>query len=457
MKNIVLIGLPGSGKTTLGQELAAATGRAFADLDDRIREREGRTIEEIFRDAGEEGFRRAETAAAVELANAGGMVVACGGGAVLRKENMELLGRRGVIVFLDRPAEQILATVDLSDRPLLRRDPNYLLALQSERRHLYEEAADFLLTATGRKEALEKGRAIADLLERDLRLAVIGDPIDHSLSPDIHRGILAPLCPRVRYERVRVAVEDLGRFLEDATREGYDGFNVTMPCKQAILPYLDEIAPDAAAAGAVNTVVIKGDRRVGSSTDGRGFAAALQSAGRSFTGSRIVLLGAGGAAASLALRAAWDRAGSIRIYARDPAKANALAALVNRTAAAGVAAGAGFDRETDAMEGADLLINATPMGMAGTGQAFPGYRILDRLAPDALVCDLVYRPAETELLSEAKRRGFSTLGGLPMLLHQAIEADRHFTGTDPGPHRAIRRAMAQLELQEKQKEKEVGI
>lgn len=441
MKNLILIGLPGSGKTTLGRELAFSTGRQFIDLDDIIQQTDGRTVEEVFRTEGEAGFRDRETAAIRELTNQKRAVIACGGGVVLKQENIKMLSSGGLMLYLDRPVEMILATVDLSDRPLLRDDPCRLFQLQRERRHLYEEAADFVIGCISEKEALAEAIRISKMEETDLRLAVIGDPISHSRSPEIHTPILEDFYNSVSYSRLHVKADHLQTFLAEAKSLGLQGFNVTMPHKQTIVSLLDRVDPDAAAVGAVNTVVRTDGGWEGSSTDGTGFATALLEMGRTLTDSKVTIIGTGGVAATLALRAAWDKALEVRILGRDIEKANRLAALTNEITGSMVAVSGRFDPHSSIKQSADIMINATPMGMTGTGSDFPGFDFLNGLKAGTLLCDLVYEPINTRLLAEGRRRGLETMGGLSMLVYQALEADRRFTGTGIARSKASRRAM----------------
>ena len=140
-KNIVLIGLPGSGKTTVGRLLAERLGRAFLDTDTLVEQKEGRSIPEIFAAEGEAYFRAVETACAREAAAADGAVIATGGGMVLRAENMEALGQTGAVYFPDRSPEEIARSVDVSGRPLLKNQREKIFRLHEEREPLYRRYA----------------------------------------------------------------------------------------------------------------------------------------------------------------------------------------------------------------------------------------------------------------------------------------------------------------------------
>ena len=157
MKNIVLIGMPGCGKSTFGKRLAKKMGRSFYDADTVLEEREARTIKDFFAES-EDAFRAAETRTLAYLAELEGVVIATGGGAVKRAENMELMKRKGGVVFLDRKPEQILVNIEGDARPLLAADKKRIFKLYEERIDLYRKYADKIITNSG-----DFGRTLAAL------------------------------------------------------------------------------------------------------------------------------------------------------------------------------------------------------------------------------------------------------------------------------------------------------
>lgn len=157
MKNIILIGMPGCGKSTFGKRLAKKLGRKFYDADEVLEEREQRTIKDFFAES-EDAFRAAETRTLAYLATLEGVVIATGGGAVKRAENMELMKRYGVVVFLDRKPEQILGNIEGDARPLLAADKQRIFKLYEERIDLYRKYADKIITNSG-----DFGRTLAAL------------------------------------------------------------------------------------------------------------------------------------------------------------------------------------------------------------------------------------------------------------------------------------------------------
>ena len=157
MKNIVLIGMPGCGKSTFGKRLAKRLGRKFYDADEVLEQREQRTIKDFFAES-EDAFRAAETRTLAFLAELEDAVIATGGGAVKRSENMERMKHKGVVVFLDRKPEQILGNIEGDARPLLAADKQRIFKLYEERIDLYRKYADKIITNSG-----DFGRTLAAL------------------------------------------------------------------------------------------------------------------------------------------------------------------------------------------------------------------------------------------------------------------------------------------------------
>ncbi|MDR2088271.1 MAG: shikimate dehydrogenase [Clostridiales Family XIII bacterium] len=436
MRNIVLIGLPGSGKSTLGALAAKRFGLDFLDMDAEIEREAGMSISEIFSKYGEPHFRELETAAARAAARRLRCVIATGGGAVLRAENMRALRENGFVVFLDRPPAQIANGLDAGARPLLAGGTDRIHRLSRERRKRYLAFADARLPcAAGLKDASEGLCRLVRCEYPDAAFAVIGDPIGHSLSPAIHNAVFAALGADCRYSAIRVPKGRLDVFVERARFFDLSGFNVTIPHKQDIIPFLDGLDEEAALCGAVNTVRNEGGRFIGYNTDMEGLLRAVEGRGRAYGGAGVAILGAGGAAAGIAMKAACERARRITIFARRPAQAEELRRRALRAAAARGAPDPEIRTEAmepramcDAVRDADILINATPLGMSGTKSEHASFAFLEYLPVRALVCDLIYEPARTKLLREAATRGFETLGGLDMLIAQALLADEIFLG-----------------------------
>ncbi len=425
MNNLVLIGLPGCGKTTLGQTAARALGREFLDLDSDIEREAGMNIPELFVRFGEDGFRQRETAACRRAAAKNGAIISCGGGVVTRPENMQAF-QTDLIVFIDRPAEDIVGGMDTAHRPLLKDGADRVYRLAAERGPLYRRYAHVTLDNRGKPaEAVEALVRLAS--QPPLRLAVIGDPIGHSLSPSIHLPILRRFHPQTTYEKCQVARGELAAFV-DYAREHLDGFNLTMPHKADILPYLDYVDPLAKAIGAVNTVTVKKGVLSGYSTDGA-FYDALAADGFDPAGKRVVLIGAGGAADTLAVVGAEIGIDRLTVVARCAEQREALLQKALARFPELVTAAFDFEQLAEAVAEADILINATPLGMHGVDADWEDLSFLRALPPKTLVCDLIYKPSPTRFLREAAALGHVTRDGLSMLIWQGIRADEKYLET----------------------------
>lgn len=259
------------------------------------------------------------------------------------------------------------------------------------------------------------------------KLCVIGDPVLHSKSPLIQNTMLRALGLDYIYLCQPVPRGRAGEWLKCAAFAGYAGFNATMPHKEELLPLMDELDGDARMYGAVNTVCIRDGKYYGFNTDGKGFLASLRHAGVNKAGQRVLVLGAGGAAKAVAPKLCQERAAqAVYVANRTAEKARALCAPWGERMIP-----ADFRPETLAELAAQcsLVVNCTNLGMEGTAGQFADFSFLDALPAGAAVCDLIYAPAETELLRQARMRGFTALNGLGMLIWQAVFALEHFTRT----------------------------
>ena len=259
----------------------------------------------------------------------------------------------------------------------------------------------------------------------DILVGLIGAPIRHSASPAIHEAAARALGLRLFYHLIEVpdAGEARLRAMLDGIRYlGFAGVNVTYPYKEAVVPLLDEVAPDAAAIGAVNTVVVRRERLIGHNTDTTGFARACARILGPIAGRTVALVGAGGVGKAIGFALAGSRIGELRIYDRDAGKAAGLA----RTLAGRIAARA-CGSVAEALSGAEGLVNATPVGMLPSRDT-PVPTAL--LRPDLWVADVVYSPLWTPLLAAARDLGARVMTGRELTIDQGLDAFRLFTGAE---------------------------
>lgn len=262
--------------------------------------------------------------------------------------------------------------------------------------------------------------------------AVIGSPVSHSLSPALHNAAFGQLGLDWVYVALHVPAGEAGRALEAMRLFGLGGLSVTMPHKEAVAAAVDSLDPAAAALRSVNTVVPQPDGSLrGHSTDGAGFVASLGAAGVDVSHRTVCLLGGGGAARAIADALARSGAARVTVVNRTVASAEEAAAL---------AAGVGEVGGPTAVADADIVVNATSVGM-GTRElpCDPGL-----LRAGQVVADIVYHPRETALLAAAKAVGATAVDGLGMLVHQAALQQRLWHGTLP--EAAAMQAAAEREL-----------
>ncbi|EDY61142.2 MULTISPECIES: shikimate dehydrogenase [Streptomyces] len=270
-------------------------------------------------------------------------------------------------------------------------------------------------------------------------VGLIGAGIGPSLSPALHEREADRQGLRYVYRLIDIDVlgagpEGVGELVRAARDLGFDGLNITHPCKQLVIGHLDALAPQAEALGAVNTVVFDNGRTTGHNTDVTGFAASFARGLPDVPLERVVQLGAGGAGAAVAHAMLTLGAGRVTVVDALADRAADLAAALNRHFGEGRAAAAGPDRLAPLLADADGLVHATPTGMA----AHPGLPLpAELLHPGLWVAEVVYRPLETELLRTARALGCATLDGGGMAVFQAADAFRLFTGREPDAARML--------------------
>jgi shikimate dehydrogenase len=260
------------------------------------------------------------------------------------------------------------------------------------------------------------------------RACVIGWPIKHSRSPLIHNYWLKSLGIGGVYEKVAVPPADLQRFIASLSKDGIVGCNVTIPHKEAVMQYVHIADPAQRRVGSINTLFIDQEGRIaGESTDGLGFWRALKDRLPAYEPEameRVIVIGAGGASRAVIASLVQHTSARITVVARDLAKAGTVCGLID----ASRTEPADWSDLSHLLHAADLIVNSTPLGMAG----YPDLDVdLGGAKPDAIVYDLVYVPLETGFLRQARQRGLATVDGLGMLLHQAAPGFERWFGVYP--------------------------
>ena len=256
--------------------------------------------------------------------------------------------------------------------------------------------------------------------------AVVANPIKHSISPFIHNTAFEATSTNGVYLAWEVKGTDLAETVANIRRYQMFGINLSMPYKEQVIPYLDQLSEETRLIGAVNTVVNREGTLIGYNTDGKGFFKSLPSF--KISGKRMVLLGAGGAAKAILAQAILDGVSQVSVFVRSASIEKTrpyLEKIQNAT---------GFRVDLFALEDAqelqenitqaDLLVNATSVGMDGTSQPIPTSIVLPE---KLLVADVIYQPFETPFLKWAKEQGNEAINGLGMLLYQAAEAFQLWT------------------------------
>lgn len=260
---------------------------------------------------------------------------------------------------------------------------------------------------------------------------VIGDPIGHSMSPDMHNDAFQALGIQAHYQPFHVMEADLPKAVEGMKALGISGFNVTVPHKTAVMPLLDEVDPLAQAIGAVNTVVREQNRFIGYNTDGEGFLAGLMAEyDGDVLSKRILLVGAGGSARAIYYTLSQKGAQKIDIANRTAARAEELKKRCPYPVETVVLT---MEEASKQLANYDIIIQTTSIGMSPHAESMP--LSLDHIRSDAFVADIIYNPIETVLMKEARARGASAQNGAKMLSFQGALAFEKWTGTMPDPSR----------------------
>ena len=251
--------------------------------------------------------------------------------------------------------------------------------------------------------------------------AVVANPIKHSISPFIHNSAFEATATNGAYVAWEIEAGDLAETVANIRRYQMFGINLSMPYKEQVIPYLDELSDESRLIGAVNTVVNENGNLIGYNTDGKGFFKSLPSF--TITGKKMTLLGAGGAAKSILAQAILDGVSQISVFVRSSSmeKTRPYLEKIQNTTGFRVDLFALEDVQDlqDSITQADLLVNATSVGMDGTSQPIPTSIVL----PEKLmVADVIYQPFETPFLKWARNQGNQSINGLGMLLYQAAEA-----------------------------------
>ena len=266
---------------------------------------------------------------------------------------------------------------------------------------------------------------------------LIGAGIQASRTPALHEREgdaqgMRYLYRLIDLDALKLDSSALPDLLMAAERMDFTGLNITFPCKQVIIPLLDELSPEARGIGAVNTVVLKDGKRIGHNTDCLGFAEGFRRGLGDVARKRVVQMGAGGAGAAVAHALLLEGVETLSIFDVEISRAEALANNLNQHFGTGRAR-AGLDLPT-AMAEADGLVNTTPMGMA----KLPGTPVpAELLRGDLWVAEIVYFPLETELLRNARALGCRTLDGGNMAVFQAVKAFELFSGVAPDAQRML--------------------
>ncbi|MBS1253356.1 MAG: Shikimate dehydrogenase (NADP(+)) [Anaerolineales bacterium] len=277
-------------------------------------------------------------------------------------------------------------------------------------------------------------------------VGVFGDPVDENPTGVMQEAAFAAKGLHWRYITLLVRSKDLAAAMAGLRAMSFKGINLTIPHKNAVIRYLDEVAPDATLMGAVNTVRREGHRLIGGNTDGKGFMRSLrEDAEVDPTGKRVVVLGAGGAASAITVELALADATHITVVNRTLTRGQTLTKLLNEKTPI-KADFVPWDSPYAVPADTDLLINATPIGLHPDVDDAPDIDY-DTIRAGMTVCDVIPNPPHTLFLRRAEARGAQTLDGLGMLVYQGAIGFEMWTGVD-APIEVMHRALAKVFAEE---------
>lgn len=251
-----------------------------------------------------------------------------------------------------------------------------------------------------------------------MKFAVIGHPIDHSLSPLMHHANFNALQLDYEYEALNISESHFDHIRDIITDRHLNGFNVTIPHKERIIPYLDDISNEAREMGAVNTVKVINGKWTGYNTDGIGFVTGLKSFYGSLSNAKILVLGAGGASKGIAYHLKQQTKYPVFVANRTMSRFDSWSFDIERMPLSLVPGKA---------QQFDIIINTTPIGMHHSKDTLLS---LNHIKDNALICDIIYTPLETPFLASARLSGHNTYNGLDMFVYQGAESFKIWTGLD---------------------------
>lgn len=260
-------------------------------------------------------------------------------------------------------------------------------------------------------------------------VGLFGMPLGHTMSPRMHNQVFNDAGIDLVYIPLPCTLENIGSAVSALRIFPFKGVNVTIPYKEAVIPYLDHVSDISRLIGAVNTITVKDGKLFGTTTDPLGFKRGLAKAGVSLMGQKVAILGSGGTARTIAFALCMDaEVSAVTLFARNTLRLGELAQEINQ--------GTNFPIKTDILSNFSdvsndytIIIQATSVGMYPNNHATP--IDLNALHAHHIVCDVIYNPLETLLMQKAKALGCKVVGGLPMLIYQGMASVELWLGKAP--------------------------